>query len=125
MHDLLTVFGIEHDVPVLITGYGPIMSMGALILQAGDLRRMPQNSRMLLHPLSISVSGEVTKVEHQAAESRALYTMYTQIVAERVQKAGKNMAAEYVRTLMEANAGVGTHLTSEGAHALGLIDQIV
>ena len=46
VHDLLRVFARKHGVPVTITGYGPIMSMGALIIQAGDKRIMPENSRM-------------------------------------------------------------------------------
>lgn len=125
VHDLLRVFARKHNIPLTITGYGPIMSMGALIIQAGDIRRMPQNSRMLFHPVSTQVSGEVDQVEHRIAESRALYTMYSEIVAERVQKAGKNTTAEQIQEMMKANMGVGTYLTSKEALELGFIDEIV
>jgi ATP-dependent protease ClpP protease subunit len=125
VHDLLRVFARKHNIPLTITGYGPIMSMGALIIQAGDIRRMPQNSRMLFHPVSTKVSGEVDQVEHRIAESRALYTMYSEIVAERVQEAGKNTTAEQIQEMMKANMGVGTYLTSKEALELGFIDEIV
>lgn len=125
VHDLLKVFGREHDAAVTITGYGPIMSMGVLILQAGDIRRMPSNSRMLLHPTSTRISGDIGRAEFHIEEARALYTMYTEIISERVRNAGKEMTPEDVSNLMQANAGVGTHLTSEQALEFGLIDEIV
>jgi ATP-dependent protease ClpP protease subunit len=125
VHDLLRVFARKHNIPLTITGYGPIMSMGALIIQSGDIRRMPQNSRMLFHPVSTGVSGEVDRVEYRVAESRALYTMYSEIVAERVQKAGKDITADQIQEMMKANMGVGTYLTSKQALEMGFIDEIV
>lgn len=125
VHDLLRVFSRKHNVPITITGYGPIMSMGALIIQAGDIRQMPENSRMLFHPISTYVEGEVDRIEHQIAESRALYTLYSEIVADRVNKAGKDMTPESVQDLMKANMGVGTYLTSEQALQMGFIDEVI
>ncbi len=125
VHDLLAVFGREHNAPVTVTGYGPIMSMGALIIQAGDIRRMPRNSRMLLHPVSSGMYDEVQRLEHRVQETRALQMVYSDIVSERVRRAGKEMSAEEVRQLMEANNGVGTYMTSERALELGLIDEII
>lgn len=125
VHDLLTVFGREHNAPVTVTGYGPIMSMGALIIQAGDIRRMPKNSRMLLHPVSGSMYDEVQRLEHRVQEARALQTIYSEIVSERVQRSGKQMLPEDVINFMEANNGVGTYMTSEEALELGLIDEII
>lgn len=126
IHDLIRVFSREEKAPVTITGYGPIMSMGALIIQAGDIRRMPKNSRMLLHPVSTSLwPDDVGRQEHRLAESKAVQRFYTEIVAERVQKAGKDIAAQDVHNLMYANDGVGTFLTSQQALELGLIDEAV
>lgn len=125
VHDLLTVFGREHKSPVTVTGYGPIMSMGALIIQAGDIRRMPRNSRMLLHPISNGMRDEVQRLEHRVQETRALQMVYAEIVSERVRRSGKDMSPEEVTALMEANNGVGTYMTSERALDLGLIDEVV
>lgn len=125
VHDLLTVFGREHNVPVTITGYGPIMSMGALIIQAGDIRRMPRNSRMLLHPVSTYMWDEIQRLEHRVQETRALQTIYSEIVSERVRRSGKDMSPEEVTALMEANNGVGTYMKSEQALDLGLIDEVI
>lgn len=125
VHDLLTVFGREHNAPITVTGYGPIMSMGALIIQAGDTRRMPRNSRMLLHPNSRGMSDEVQRLEHRVQEARALQTIYSEIVSERVRRSGKDMSPEQVTTYMEANNGVGTYLTSQQALDLGLIDEVI
>lgn len=125
VHDLLTVFGREHKAPVTVTGYGPIMSMGVLIIQAGDIRRMPRNSRMLLHPVSTGMSDEVQRLEHRVQEARALQTVYSEIVSERVHRSGKEMSPEEVTALMEANNGVGTYMTSEQALDLGLIDEVI
>jgi len=125
VHDLLTVFGRDHKAPITVTGYGPIMSMGALIIQAGDIRRMPRNSRMLLHPVSTGMFDETQRLEHKVQEVRALQTIYSEIVSDRVRRAGKDMSPEEVTSLMEANNGVGTYLTSERALDLGLIDEVI
>lgn len=125
VHDLLTVFGREHNAPVTVTGYGPIMSMGALIIQAGDVRRMPRNSRMLLHPISSGMRDEVQRLKHRLQEAEALQMVYSEIVSERVHKAGKQMSPEDIIALMEANNGVGTYMKSEQALELGLIDEVV
>lgn len=125
VHDLLRVFGRKHKIPITMTGYGPIMSMGVLIMQAGDVRQMPRNSRMLLHPPSTTLHDGVDRIEHRVEESRALYTFYTEIVAERVRQAGKEMTPEQIRELMKANDGVGTYLTSQQALEFGLIDEVI
>lgn len=101
------------------------MSMGALIIQSGDIRRMPKNSRMLLHPLSIGMSDEVQRLEFRVQELRTLQTIYSEIVSERVRRSGKDMSPERVTALMEANNGVGTYMTSEQALELGLIDEAI
>lgn len=101
------------------------MSMGALIIQAGDIRRMPKNSRMLLHPVSSGMYDEVQRLEHRVQETRAMQMVYSDIVSERVRRAGKEMSPEEVTQLMEANNGVGTYLTSERALELGLIDEVI
>jgi len=125
VHDLLTVFGREHNAPITVTGYGPIMSIGALIIQAGDTRRMPKNSRMLLHPISVGMRDEVQRLEYKVQETRALQTIYSEIVSERVCRSGKEMSPEQVTALMEANNGVGTYMTSQQALDLGLIDEVI
>ena len=125
IHDLLVVFGREHNIPVTVTGYGPIMSTGALIIQAGDIRRMPKNSRMLLHPVKSSLYDDVQRLEYRVQETRALQMIYSEIVSERVRRTGKEMSPEDVTRLMEANNGVGTYMTSEEALELGLIDEVI
>lgn len=125
VHDLIAVFGKEHHVPINITGYGPIMSMGALIIQSGDSRRMPANSRMLLHPLSLHAEGDIIRLGHEVKEVELLSEMYTQIISARAQKAEKDLSPEKVEELMEANMGNGTYLTPEEALKLGLIDEVI
>lgn len=125
IYDLLTVFGRELDIPISITGYGPVSSMAALILQAGDIRRMPRNSRMLLHPVTTDISGDVNRVGYEIEATKAQYTLYTQVMSERLIRAGHNTTPEDVRALMEANSGAGTYFTSEQALTSGLIDEIV
>ncbi|NLZ24779.1 hypothetical protein GX888_03495, partial [Candidatus Dojkabacteria bacterium] len=76
-------------------------------------------------PVSGSMYDEVQRLEHRVQEARALQTIYSEIVSERVQRSGKQMLPEDVINFMEANNGVGTYMTSEEALELGLIDEII
>ncbi len=99
------------------------MSMGALVMQAGTTRQMPQNSTMLLHPISTTLHGEVNRLETTLAQTREMQINYANIVAER--GCNEEASADKILALMEANSGAGTYLDATRALQLGLIDKIV
>lgn len=123
IYDLLSYYAREHGIEIIITGFGPVMSMGALVMQAGTTRQMPQNSTMLLHPISTTLHGEVNRLETTLAQTREMQINYANIVAER--GCNEEASADKILALMEANFGAGTYLDATRALALGLIDKIV
>lgn len=126
IYDLLKEFGEKNKVPVRITGYGPIMSMGAFIIQAADERCMPKNSVMRLHPLSARQSGSINYLEFELEQDKSLCKVYTNVVSERVQKSGNTeITPEVICEMMESNSNVGTYLKASEAFEIGLIDKVV
>ena len=139
--DRIRQFGKKHHAPVTITGYGPIMSMGAFILQAGDIRRMPESATMLIHPMTGGMSGNTEDVEFSLEQRKKIEKEYQKIVAERVSQArigrlkGDEMTKENIqknrvsrkriRKIMYANGNNGTYFTAREALDFGLIDEIV
>lgn len=126
VYDLIRSFGRKHNAPITITGYGPIMSMGAFIIQAGDIRRMPENSTMLIHPTRGGMVGRIADAEFELLQRKISEKQYVKVVADRVRQSGKNDITEQdISNIMHANDNNGTYFTAQEALDFGLIDEIV
>ncbi len=124
--DRISQFSKANNAPVSITGYGPIMSMGAFIIQSGDIRRMPENSTMLIHPTSGEMRGSIEDTRFELAQREIIEKQYIKVVSDRIRKSGRSdFTDEELDRVMHANGNNGTYFTAQEAKDFGLIDEIV
>lgn len=127
IHDLLAVFGRKQNVDINITAFGPVQSMGVLILQAGSKRAMSTNAEMLIHPFWKKTDSPVfiDTLEADVAQTKKMNLKYYKILAERSQVVGGKLTPNDVRKMALARQNSGTFIGSEKALKLKLIDEIV
>lgn len=103
---------------IRITGYGKVYSMGTVILQAGDERRLSPNTQLLIHPSYIDgginepniAEAEIEVENHKLIDGRT-----TQILAERMALPLEQFRLRFPRS---------TYLSAQEALDLGLADSI-
>ncbi len=125
IHDLLAGIETEKGIPVTIKSYGPVMSMGALILQAGTTRAMAENATMLIHPFKTAGDGYIDTLLADNKQTFKMNGVYAELMARRVRMAGGTLDAKEIRKMMRKNQNSGTFLSSKEALKLKLIDKIV
>lgn len=101
---------------VRIDVFGQAASMGAVILQAGDERRMYPHSKLMLHDIRASVSDRLKDAQREMEMVKIQQEQMYEIFAQ-VSKQGKN----YWRRKMKDDY----HLLPDQALKEGLIDKIV
>ena len=107
--------------PTLIQGYGPIMSMGSVIFQAGDRREIAPNAIMMLHYLRGSYDmhdavGDTSVAEHNRANELVL-----DLYCERIRSAGKEVDRAKLNQQMKDTL----YLTATQAIDMGLADGLI
>lgn len=100
---------------IVIVGYGPIMSMGSIIMQAGDLRLLAPQSRFLLHDGSAGYEATSNKFVAMGKEVEQTVGRLAQIYVERT-----GMKPDAIRKLMDAE----TYLSPAEAVSMGFADGI-
>lgn len=105
--------------PVETIGIGLQMSMGSLLLAAGDpgSRRILRNSTVMVHEASSGTQGRISTQEITLAEGKRLNKRLKDIYVEHtgLNHAFWDIALKYT----------DTYLTAEQARDLGIVDQIV
>lgn len=103
---------------VQIVGSGSVMSMAAIIMQAGDLRLMTPNARMMIHTGSVGFDGglDSDKFISIGDEMKGVREHFIDILAERT---------ELSRAKIEQMVLKETYLSAEEAKKLGFIDGMV
>lgn len=96
--------------PVHITVYGHCYSIGAWILQAGDVRKMSKHSSLMIH----HGSGDKTQFDKEMDEK------CVDILLDRI----REKQPEYSRKQLDKLLLKDTYLWPEEALKLGLIDEI-
>lgn len=124
--DTLSLYKKERNLSLTITSFGPVMSMGALILQAGDVRRMSTNSVMLIHPLSGSMQGNKDAIKAESVEMDRLDEVYNKIFIEKAKACGVDTTTnEVMQELTDAHNGAGTYLSAQEAKRYGFVDEVI
>lgn len=126
IHDLLTVFKSQKKVDIRITAYGPVQSMGVLILQSGSIRKMSENAEMLIHPFTKEPKNPVF-VDTLKADVEQLEKMnlrYYEVIAKRIQASGGSLSSDEVKEMALAKQNSGTYLSATEALKYKLIDEI-
>lgn len=127
VHDLLAVFAKRQKIDVNITAFGPVMSMGSLILQAGSKRSMSRNAEMLIHPFTQKTEFPVyvDTLEADVEHLKEMNSRYYKVLARRSQIAGGDLTTDKVKDMALTNQNSGTYLSAEAALGSKLIDEIV
>jgi len=124
--DILSRYKKEKKISLNITSYGPVMSMGALILQAGDVRRMSTNAVMLIHPISGMMEGNKDEMKAEAVQMDRLDEVYKGIFVERAKTCGVDSTTNQVmHELTNAHNSAGTYLSAQEAKKYGFVDEII
>lgn len=126
MYDLVDVYSRANCVPVMMTAYGPVMSMGVLILQAATWRRMSKNSVMMLHDFSMSSCTFLSKedLKGEVGDIDAEQRLYMDLIAKRARTGGvKGTTIATVRSLCSKNGG--SYLKAKDAKKYGFVDEII
>lgn len=83
---------------VTTRAYGMAASMGAVLLQAGDVRIMAPNTFLMLHEVSSGTRGKVSSQEEQIAFSKRLQAKCLVILAERSIFSPKQVETRWKKT---------------------------
>lgn len=105
---------------VTIKVYGCAMSMGSIILQAGDRRIIGVNGRVMIHKGAITLDDHVTNVEKAVKESKDLEVIMTDIYLEKIKEVKHSFRRSQIEKMMEFDS----YLSSAKALELGLVDEI-
>lgn len=116
----LAIYDRIMDSPCFVTiqGSGPIMSMGAIILQAGDKRLLTRNATLMLHYGTSGHDGHMLNEERSAQESIRLRSLAEEIFLSQMQKKDPLVTLEKVRDLLRFDS----YLDPNKAIRLGLAD---
>lgn len=106
--------------PVHTIALGKVMSAGVLLLAAGTKgkRLVGENVRIMLHPVSGGVLGNVFELLHETNECKKLHDR----MSSALQKETK-MNKEKIEEIMKA--GHDYYVTAEEAIELGIVDRII
>lgn len=115
----LGLFDFIHSLTVEVHIYvvGTAMSAASIVLMAGDVRYMYENSKLMLHTCSGGVEGKAFEIINDAAEHKRIHQQMAELYASR-----SNVKVEkWAKDLKHENM----YLRAEEALSLGLIDIIV
>ena len=105
--------------PCVSIGIGKVMSIGSLILAAGEKgqRYIYPSTRVLLHEISSGAVGTLSEMDNSVAEARILQKMYVDLLAHETGQSTKKILCDISRGDFYMSAGQ--------AISYGLADKIV
>lgn len=115
-HDVIK--NCDNEVEIIVEGVA--MSMGSIILQAGDKRTITKNSRIMIHRGTVHLEGNLKDVQKALEETLKLDKMCVDIYYEKI--TDKN--PDFKRTKLEKMMDYDTYISSEKALELGLVDDV-
>lgn len=106
---------------VTIDVFGQASSMGSIILQSGDKRRMAENSRQVIHYGSFSVGGEAKSAYRYVDEVKRVDKWMEKLYMEKIKKKDPLYKIGRLKYLLSTD----TYLTAQKSVDLGLADEII
>lgn len=108
-----------NEVPneIITVCMGTAMSVGAILLSAGDKRFVSPNARIMMHEVSSQSAGTATELKDQTAETLRLNKQLLKIISKNT---GKSLAQ--IRTMLKNKPDV--FFTAKEALRFGLVDYI-
>lgn len=104
--------------PITTVGIGKVMSAGSLILASGDpgFRFLTKNTRVMVHPVSGRVMGDLGEMNIEIEEVNKLQDMYSSLIAQHTGRTKKQVAEDMKRTI---------YMSAPEAIKYGLADKVL
>lgn len=106
--------------PVRTIGMGKIMSAGVLLLASGEhgYREIGRSSRIMIHPISQMIEGNVFEIQAEYAETQRQQNLMIDLLVKET-----TMNKDQVKKLMKT--GHNNYLSPTEAVKLGIVDRLV
>jgi len=106
--------------PVHTVALGKVMSAGVLLLASGakGKRLIGASARIMMHPLSAGVYGNVFEIENETKEAKRLQTLMVDALVKETK-----MTRAQVEKVM--NPGLDYYVTPTDAVKFGIVDKII
>lgn len=114
-----TIQALRSHVTIVVTGSA--MSMGSLILQAGDLRILSPHSCVMIHDGTENLQSDCKSVEAWAVQSKATRLKMYDIYLDRI----RAKKPRFTRKQVEALCSHDTIMSADKAIEYGLADQVL
>lgn len=111
---------IESPCPIIIRGYGSIMSGASIIIQAADIRQMSPSSYMMIHTGTVTLDNDMAKAKQWVKAYDDMSTMMYDIYFNACKKKNKKITKDLIASMCKDE----TILNSKQTLELGLIDSI-
>jgi len=107
--------------PVHTVGLGKVMSAGVLLLASGvkGKRLIGASARIMVHPLSGGVVGNIFELENQTKEARRLQDLMQAALVRETKMSKEQVEKDFMRPMLDY------FLTPEEAIKLGIVDKII
>lgn len=120
--DIYSGFGLfdfiqSLKVEVTISVIGAAMSAATIVLMAGDVRCMYENSKLMLHTCSGGVEGKSFEIINDAEEHKRIHRQMAELYASRT----STKVEKWMKDLKHENI----YLRANEALEIGLIDKII
>lgn len=119
----LAVFDAVRSSPcnIIVKGTGPVMSMGSIIMLAGDERVLTPNARLMLHYGSIGSEEIHSKIfDRWAKDEKKNLTIMEDMYLEVIRKKHPKFSRKKIQEMLNFD----TILNAEEAVELGLADRV-
>ena len=123
----MAIYGaiLNSRAPITIQGYGPIMSIGSIIMQAGHRRLIDRNARMMLHYGNHDCSGHPKNVERHAEESKRITAEMEDIYLDQMMKKSPQISREEMRKELVKMIEFDYFIDARRVVSLGLADGFI
>lgn len=122
-HEGIGIYNLlrDHDGPVTTTVIGDASSAASHILQAGDVRRMKDNTSFMIHRCMVWMAGNAGELRAIAEDCDVMDDQIAHLYAGRAGGSAK----EWLSAMAGPKDKDGTTYTAKAAKAAGLIDEIL
>lgn len=107
--------------PVHTVGLGKVMSAGVVLLAAGvkGKRLIGSTSRIMMHPISSGMFGNVFELENQTKEARRLQALMVDVLSKETKMSRRKLEGIIMKPMLDY------YVTPQEAVELGIADKVI